>query len=106
MQVFLQRFPLNKIHHQVPMLRVSEVLMDTWQVRVLQAGQQEHLAVKGIGRLNHFSWLQSTQVDLLDCDNTILGESIHCLVNGSKATCPDLSKDAVAFPQKRFAIGS
>jgi hypothetical protein len=53
-QVLLQRLTPDEVHHQVPVLGIGESIVDLRQIDVFEGGEQQHLAVKAIGRLDDF----------------------------------------------------
>src|SRR6266487_1173160 len=62
-EILLQGLPLDKVHHQVPVFGVDEVVMDARQVGVLQASEQAYLAVEGIGGFDDLLRAEMTQGD-------------------------------------------
>src|ERR1700687_2090543 len=65
-EMFFQRFPVNEIHHQVPVFGVSKVVVDVRQVIMRKPREQCDLAVIGVGGLDHLTGVERTEIDLFD----------------------------------------
>ena len=65
-EMFFQRFPVNEIHHKVPVFGVGEVIVDVRQVIMRKPREQCDLAVIGVGYLDDLARCERTEIDLFD----------------------------------------
>ena len=104
LQVLFQCRALDKIHRQVPALGIRKVIVNARQIRMIQARQHHHLAVKGFSRLYHLMWLEPAQRNRLDSHRVIIKQRIHRLIDRTEAPLAHLGKNTIALLQQVLII--
>ncbi len=96
-EMLLHRFAFDEVHHQVPASHVGELFVDTWEIRVRQAGQQHGLAVESGSSLGKFLGTEIILAHLLNGDEPVTELEISGFIDGSKASLADLLQDTIAL---------
>src|SRR5712692_2473217 len=100
LELIFQRLSRDVIHHDIPMIRISKVIVDAGNAVVFQPGEIPNFAVKGIRHLDHLLWAEMAQVDLLDRDKPAMMIEVFCLVDDAKPTFTHFIEDAVALGEE------
>ena len=98
-QILLQRFTLDEVYDEVPMLTISKVVVHAWEVGMHEIRQQVYFAIEGVGGINNLLRLEVTQVDFLDSYQAIIATGILRLVDCTEAALPYRTNDTVAVSQ-------
>ena len=95
-QVRLQGFTLDIIHDEIPATVFTELLVDSGQIGMGQAGEQMGLVFEGRGCLVKLLRVKVTLAHLLDGEWSIAKLCIGRFVDGPEASFANLTEDAIA----------